>query len=136
MRRRPPGDGLHARVLHPHQQQQQAENRLNVDGEEEECVDFERHSGRPKGPRNTNARPTTVSAYSAQAVQTMKTAAPARAAKIMVNAAFTTGESLNRQRLAAHPRSTNKRSAHGWPPSRRSNQSGELADLFGRADDG
>src|SRR5947207_14194149 len=116
MRRRPPGDGLHACILHPHQQQQQAENCLNVDGEEEECVDFERHSARPKGPRNANVRSTTVSAYSAQALQTMKTAAPARAAKIMVTAAFTTGEKLESTTRCGSP-AQRKQKTGAWLPA-------------------
>ena len=56
MRDRPPGDRVDAGVLHPHQQQQQAENRLHVDGEEEECVDLERHATGPVVRRYGNAR--------------------------------------------------------------------------------
>ena len=74
MRARPPGDGLHARVLQPHQQQQQTEDNLDVDGEQEQRVDFERHPSWP----TARIRNTPPFCLAVQALQTMKVPLPLR----------------------------------------------------------
>src|ERR1043165_6129443 len=95
MRARPPRDGVDAHVLHPHQQQQQTEDGLDVDGKQEQRVDFKRHPGWPDA-LTRNTRPLCLAVHD---LQTMKAASRTRSDKIMVTAVFTPRECATAQYL-------------------------------------
>jgi hypothetical protein len=67
VRRPPPRHGGDLRVLHPGEQQQQAEDGLDVNGHQEQRVDVESHQSAPQVPSRTptsvgTSKPGTVSA--------------------------------------------------------------------------
>src|SRR6188768_1448607 len=97
MRACPPGDRSHARVLHPHQQQQEAEDRLHIDGEQKECVDLERHASDPNraGGVEPRIQPSWL-CLPLQTVQTVKGIAVTSMPTIVVRAVLTSYRKMDR----------------------------------------